>query len=187
MAFAVHQHCTLPSPITCNLSRPQSLDLKCLTQARCMQIFDQIYVGVMAMMIGYFALFGIKKFAIGATLMIPLLIITVIFRASVDSTFKRPMENLSIHAAADLDRADRVCLSPPMPTHLIPSCPTLSFSCTVTRGCGSWGISLHSHEATQKVRVRLREHLHSDLRHSVMRSTSGQPRWQTHAPGGQSL
>eukprot|EP00892_Ulva_mutabilis_P005047 jgi/Ulvmu1/2914/UM147_0012.1 len=70
-------------------------------------IFDQIYVGVMAMLIGYFALFGIKNFPIGTTLMIPLIVIAVLFRATINSTFKRPMENLSIHAAADLDRADR--------------------------------------------------------------------------------
>lgn len=60
------------------------------------------------MLVGYFALFGIKKFAIGTALTTPLIILMVMYRASVHSTFKRPMEVLSLHAAADLDRADKV-------------------------------------------------------------------------------
>lgn len=85
-----------------------------------MQIFNQIYVAFLVMLIGYFALFGIKKFPIGTTLMIPLIIIAFVFRRTVATTFTRPMENLSIHAAADLDRADQVRQQPPPPLRLFP-------------------------------------------------------------------
>lgn len=68
------------------------------------------------MLIGYFALFGIKLFAIGTALTIPLIIILVLFKRAVSSTFKRPMELLSLHAAADLDRADKVPLLLPRST-----------------------------------------------------------------------
>ena len=78
-----------------------------------MQIFDQIYLGMFVMLIGYFALFGIKLFALGTALTIPLIILLVLFKGAVTKTFKRPMELLSLHAAADLDRADKVLLSPP--------------------------------------------------------------------------
>ena len=83
--------------------------------ALALQIFDQIYFAMMVMLVGYFALFGIKKFAIGTALTIPLFIIMVLYRASITSTFKRPMEVLSLHAAADLDRADKVPSPLPSP------------------------------------------------------------------------
>jgi hypothetical protein len=80
--------------------------------ARALQIFDQIYMGMMVMLISYFALFSVKKFAIGTALTIPLIILLILYRGAITTTFKRPMEVLSLHAAADLDRADKVPISP---------------------------------------------------------------------------
>jgi hypothetical protein len=79
-----------------------------------LQIFDQIYVAVIISLVGNAALFSIKKNA-GATIaIIPLLVIAVLFRVAVARTFGRPMRNLSFHAAADLDRADRVRAHAPL-------------------------------------------------------------------------
>jgi hypothetical protein len=67
---------------------------------------------MMVMLITYFALFSIKKFAIGTAMTIPLIIMLILYRGAVASTFRRPMEVLSLHAAADLDRADKVSILP---------------------------------------------------------------------------
>lgn len=54
------------------------------------------------------ALFGIKKFIPGPPIALVLLLITILFVMKVRSKFTRPMNLLSIHAAADLDRSDTV-------------------------------------------------------------------------------
>jgi hypothetical protein len=59
-------------------------------------------------LVGYAALFGIKQFPIGTALTIPLIVIVVLYRQAIAANFDRPMKNLSLHAAADLDRADKV-------------------------------------------------------------------------------
>jgi hypothetical protein len=73
-----------------------------------MQIFEQIWIGLLIAQIGNAALFALKGFAIGVPLSIPAIVLTIIFRFQVASNFARPMQTLSFHAAADLDRADKV-------------------------------------------------------------------------------
>jgi hypothetical protein len=73
-----------------------------------LQIFDQIWVGLLIGQIGNTALFAIKGFGIGVPLSIPAIVLTIFFRFWVASNFARPMQTLSFHAAADLDRADQV-------------------------------------------------------------------------------
>ena len=72
-----------------------------------MQIFDQIYAGLLISLVGNAALFSIKNNPAALAAIIPLIIIAVLYRVAVARTFQRPMYNLSFHAAADLDRADR--------------------------------------------------------------------------------
>ena len=72
------------------------------------QIFDQIFFGLVIALVGNLALFSIKKNGTASALVVPLLIIVAIYRLAVARTFTRPMRNLSFHAAADLDRADQV-------------------------------------------------------------------------------
>lgn len=107
---AMAQH--TPPPPAARLHPLSTADPHDRLCVRLVQIFNQIYIAFLVMLIGYFALFGIKSFPIGTTLMIPLIIIAIIFRRTVAVTFTRPMENLSIHAAADLDRADKVRRTP---------------------------------------------------------------------------
>ena len=73
-----------------------------------MQIFDQIYAGLLIGLVGNAALLAIKGFALGIPLMIPAIVMTLLFRVNVAQNFDRPMKTLSFHAAADLDRADKV-------------------------------------------------------------------------------
>lgn len=75
-----------------------------------MQIFDQIYGSMLIWLIGNTALFAVKLFPAGVAACIPLIVLLVVFRFAVAQTFERPIHMLSIHAAADLDRADQVCL-----------------------------------------------------------------------------
>ena len=76
----------------------------------CVQIFEQIYIGVIVMLVSMLALFGINNAPVQSILLVPLLAVAVLFRIAVARTFDRPMHNLSFHAAADLDRADKVRL-----------------------------------------------------------------------------
>jgi hypothetical protein len=73
-----------------------------------LQICDQIFFGLLVALVGNLALFSIKKNGIASALVAPLLGAAVLWRLAVHRTFERPMSNLSFHAAADLDRADRV-------------------------------------------------------------------------------
>lgn len=58
--------------------------------------------------IGYAALFAINVFAAGAALTLPLLPVLFAFQVAVRATYSQAINTLSVHAAADLDRADQV-------------------------------------------------------------------------------
>ena len=73
-----------------------------------MQIADQIYTGLLIALIGYAALFGIKSFAIGAALVVPLIFAVCIVWLLSGAAYGQGMHTLPLHAAADLDRADVV-------------------------------------------------------------------------------
>ena len=72
-----------------------------------LQVFEQIYFGLLLGQIGNAALFGIKGFGLGVPLSIPAIVFTVLFRINVAKSFARPMQTLAFHSAADFDRADK--------------------------------------------------------------------------------
>ena len=84
-----------------------------------MQIFEQVYVALIIAVVGNAVLFGIMNNGGAAAACIPLIIFVVLFRIAVARTFDRPMHNLSFHAAADLDRADKVRLLLVLRGHLL--------------------------------------------------------------------
>ena len=73
-------------------------------------MFDQIFLSLVIMVIGYAALFGLKRFAAGTVLCLPLLATLLLYHRSVKATFYDLMRTMPLHTAADLDRADQVCM-----------------------------------------------------------------------------
>ena len=73
-----------------------------------MQISDQILASLAICVIGYAALFAINIFAAGAALTLPLLPLLYAFQVAVRAAYSRAIDTLSVHAAADIDRADQV-------------------------------------------------------------------------------
>lgn len=73
-------------------------------------MFDQLYSSLIILELSAIGILGVKK-AAGAPLLIPLLIGTVIWRYVIQNKLGRPLLELSMHTAADLDRQDLVCLA----------------------------------------------------------------------------
>ena len=73
-----------------------------------MQLFRQLYFCFYLSIITNLVLLLIKKFWWGPILLGVLLAVATAFWFKVQSTFRRPMDMTSIHAAADFDRADTV-------------------------------------------------------------------------------
>eukprot|EP01023_Acetabularia_acetabulum_P006466 TRINITY_DN12689_c0_g1_i4.p1 TRINITY_DN12689_c0_g1~~TRINITY_DN12689_c0_g1_i4.p1 ORF type:complete len:204 (+),score=19.40 TRINITY_DN12689_c0_g1_i4:2-613(+) len=66
-------------------------------------VFDQVLFGLFVMQLTMLGLLGMKRF-VYSPLIIPLLIVTVIYKLNVDYLYKRPLQIMSLRAAADLDR-----------------------------------------------------------------------------------
>lgn len=70
-----------------------------------LQVFNQVLAGLLIMHLMMIGLMGIKKFAC-TPLLIPLPLITIAFKVSMDSQYKRPLSVSSLRAAHDLDMHD---------------------------------------------------------------------------------
>ena len=68
-----------------------------------MQMFDQLYSSLIILELSAIGILGVKK-AAGASLLIPLLIATCVWRYVIEHKLGRPLLELSMHTAADLDR-----------------------------------------------------------------------------------
>jgi hypothetical protein len=73
-----------------------------------MQLFDQMFFSVVTFLIVNMGYMIIKRFAPGAPILLVVLLIWILYYRKVVKQYSRPMTLISIHAAADLDRADTV-------------------------------------------------------------------------------
>ncbi|KAK9804434.1 hypothetical protein WJX72_012500 [[Myrmecia] bisecta] len=69
------------------------------------QVFEQVIVAVMLFQLMMLGLLSIKQ-SFAAVLVIPLPFITLLFRSTCSTLFRRPQQILSLRGAADLDRKD---------------------------------------------------------------------------------
>lgn len=76
----------------------------------CVQAYQQIMFGLILSLITTLFLLMVKKFWYSPIILGIALVIALLFNLKVYKTFARPMTTTSIHAAADLDRADTVSL-----------------------------------------------------------------------------
>lgn len=83
-------------------------------------MFDQLFSSLIVAQLSAIGILGVKQ-AAGATLLLPLLIGTVVWRFFVASHLGRPLKQLSMHTAADLDRQDLVRL-PQSPLTALHTC-----------------------------------------------------------------
>lgn len=65
------------------------------------------YVAECLFAVAMLIILGLRRFAFAWLMLLPILV-CVLFRRAVAASFDRPLANLSLHAAADLDRADLV-------------------------------------------------------------------------------
>jgi hypothetical protein len=77
-----------------------------------MQMFDMIYAALLIFLLSAIGILGVKK-APGAPLLVLLLIGTILWRIAAGKTLARPLKEMSLHTAADLDRQDQVCKRDP--------------------------------------------------------------------------
>lgn len=71
------------------------------------QIFDQLFTGLLTFQIVMAVLLALKQFVFTPLLLLPIAV-SLVFRVTVARHFDRPLNNLSLHAAADLDRSEEV-------------------------------------------------------------------------------
>ena len=76
----------------------------------CVQLYGQLLFGVMTFLIVNLGYFIIKLFAPGPPILVVLIILWLLYNHKVKKKYMRPMQLVSVHAAADLDRADTVRL-----------------------------------------------------------------------------
>lgn len=69
-------------------------------------IYQQVIVALFTFQIVMAVLLLLQRFAAMPLALIPI-VITVIFNRAAMAKFERPLDNLSVHAAADLDRSDK--------------------------------------------------------------------------------
>jgi hypothetical protein len=72
------------------------------------QLFDQIFFSICTFLIVNAGYMIIKRFAPGAPILLVVLVIWILYYRKAMKKYSRPMTLISIHAAADLDRADTV-------------------------------------------------------------------------------
>jgi hypothetical protein len=72
-------------------------------------MFDMVYASVLIFLLSAIGILGLKV-AEGAPLLVPLLIGAVVWRIVVQQKLARPLKEMSMHTAADLDRQDLVRL-----------------------------------------------------------------------------
>lgn len=70
------------------------------------QVFEQVFIGLVVAELSMLGILAAKGFAPSVAI-VPLLVLTALFRHFAGQRFARPMRTLSLHAAADLDRADK--------------------------------------------------------------------------------
>lgn len=66
-----------------------------------------VWIALLVFVVVMTGLLSIKRFAF-SWLLIPLIVVVIFYKITSDRAFKRPLDALSMHACADLDRDDEV-------------------------------------------------------------------------------
>lgn len=77
-----------------------------------MQMFDMIYASVLIFLLSAIGILGLKS-SEGSPLLVLLFIGAIVWRIVVQKTLARPLKEMSMHTAADLDRQDLVRIPSP--------------------------------------------------------------------------
>lgn len=101
------KHTRLPKQ--CSAPCPTNLcfDTVCKTVYSALQMCDMIYASVLIFLLSAIGILGVKV-ADGAPLLIPLLVGAIVWRIVLQRKLARPLKEMSMHTAADLDRQDLV-------------------------------------------------------------------------------
>lgn len=71
------------------------------------QMFDMIYASVLIFLLTAIGILGTKS-SPGSVLLVPLLVGAIVWRIVIGRKLARPLKEMSMHTAADLDRQDLV-------------------------------------------------------------------------------
>eukprot|EP01025_Chloroclados_australasicus_P044560 TRINITY_DN4839_c0_g1_i1.p1 TRINITY_DN4839_c0_g1~~TRINITY_DN4839_c0_g1_i1.p1 ORF type:complete len:864 (-),score=85.35 TRINITY_DN4839_c0_g1_i1:389-2929(-) len=70
-------------------------------------VFDQVVIGLFIMQLTMIGLLGLKRFGGYTALLVPLPVLTVLFKMNMDYLYRRPLQIMSLQDAADLDRVEQ--------------------------------------------------------------------------------